>query len=144
MSFSQLSSLTRLAHKYQIDTVERCAIGTLQNEFMTDLEKWEREGRDWRLMPDVHTVINTLSSIGVHVNGEKLTARNEEGEVMCGRLYTGDVIEIFTSRNRESGSQQTLKFVCEFYVGEAERRRPEELAFKPVVGTEPGAPRQSF
>jgi serine/threonine protein kinase len=108
------------------------------------IEKAEREGRDWRVMPDIHTVINTDTRTHICINGEKLYARNEAGEQMCGRLFTGDVIEIFTSRNVVSGSQQTLKFVCEFFVGEAEARRPEDRPFVVERGVEPNVPRQSF
>ena len=109
------------------------------------IEKVEREGRDWRLMHDLHTVINTETSSHIYVNGEKLKARwEDDGEVMAGRLYSGDVIEIFTTSNRHSGSQQTLKFVCEFFVGEAEMRRPEDRPFMPERGVEPSQPRQSF
>jgi len=108
------------------------------------IERAEREGRDWRSIHDLHTIINTNTSSHIWVNGEKLRATYEDGEMMCGRLYTGDVIEIFSSRNRDSGSQQTLKFVCEFYVGEAEMTRPEDRPFKPERGVEPSQPRQSF
>jgi hypothetical protein len=108
------------------------------------IEKAEREGRDWRVMPDIHTVINTDTREHISINGEKLSAKNEAGEQMCGRLFTGDVIEIFTSRNKISGSQQTLKFVCEFFVGEAEAKRPEDRPFIVERGVEPNVPRQSF
>jgi serine/threonine protein kinase len=108
------------------------------------IEKEEREGHDWRRMPDVHTIISTNSSNCIWINGERLTQKDTDGEQMCGRLYTGDVITIFDSMNRTTGSQQSLKFVCEFYVGQAETQRPEDLPFKPIRAVEPSQPRQSF
>jgi serine/threonine protein kinase len=108
------------------------------------IEKEEREGRDWRLMPGIRTLINTDSSTCIWVNDEKLTRKDTDGEQMCGRLYTGDVIKVFDSKNSRTGSQQCLKFVCEFGVGEAEARRPEDLPFKAERAVEPSHPRQSF
>jgi hypothetical protein len=108
------------------------------------IEKEEREGRDWRHMLGITTFITTDSSIGIWINGERLMKKDTHGEQPTGRLYTGDVITIFDSRSRDSGSQQMLKFVCEFFVGEAEAKRPEDLPFKPFKAIEPSQPRQSF
>ncbi|KIW07952.1 hypothetical protein, variant [Verruconis gallopava] len=108
------------------------------------IEKDEREGREWWRKPDIHTIINTNSSTFISVNGVKLTRKDVDGEPMCGRLYTGDVIEVFRGSNRITGSQETLKFMCEFYVGEAEARRPEDMPFVPIRAIEPSQPRQSF
>jgi hypothetical protein len=93
------------------------------------IEKAEREGIDWRIMPGVHTLINTNASTHILVNGVKLAEKNTEGDPLCGRLYSGDVIEVLNQRNRITGSQQSLRFVCEFFVGEAEMRRPEDRPF---------------
>ena len=41
--YPELSALARLAHKYQIDVVERYAIGRLKEVFTNNFEAWERE-----------------------------------------------------------------------------------------------------
>lgn len=92
------------------------------------IEKAEREGHDWRIMPGLHTLINTNASQGISVNGVKLE-EHAQGVQLCGRLYSGDVIEVLNMRNKITGSQQCLRLVCEFFVGEAEMRRPEDRPF---------------
>ncbi|KAI1786059.1 hypothetical protein LXA43DRAFT_81168 [Ganoderma leucocontextum] len=39
--YPELSALARLGHKYQIDVLERHAIGRLKNVFTNDVEQWE-------------------------------------------------------------------------------------------------------
>lgn len=84
------------------------------------IEKLDREGRDWRSMPGLHTLITTCSSVGIWVNGLKLREKNENGNFLCGRVYSGDVITAFASK--EDG--QCLRFVCKFEHGEAKNTRP--------------------
>ena len=84
------------------------------------IEKLDREGRDWRSMPGLHTIVATYSSFGVWVNGVKLREKNETGNLLCGRVYSGDIITVFVSK--EDG--QCLKFVCKFKLGEAKNTRP--------------------
>jgi len=86
------------------------------------IEKWEKEGRDWTTMPQLHTVLTTRSSVGIWVNGFKLKDANDAGYQLCGRVYTGDVITVFASR--ETG--ECLRFVCKFEHGEGRETRPKD------------------
>ncbi|QDS68245.1 hypothetical protein FKW77_010609 [Venturia effusa] len=98
------------------------------------IEKELKTGRDWTAMSGISTVIHTLSRAGIWVNNVKLDSNDKDGAALCGHLYTGDVITIF--RNKEMGNgPESLRFVCEFYVGEAASRRPADRPFKAVRAT---------
>ena len=96
------------------------------------IEKLDRDGLDWRSIPKLHTLITTCSSVGIWVNGVKLKEKNENGNFLCGRVYSGDVITVFVSK--EDG--QCLRFVCKFEYGEA--RNPRPLDKFPFEIEEPG------
>ncbi|KAE9963811.1 hypothetical protein BLS_008897 [Venturia inaequalis] len=98
------------------------------------IEKELKKGGDWTGMPGISTVIHTLSRAGIWVNNVKLDSNDKDGAALCGHLYTGDVITIF--KNKDSGDgPESLRFICEFYVGEAANRRPADRPFKAVRAT---------
>lgn len=98
------------------------------------IEKELKKGRDWTAMSGISTVIHTLSRAGIWVNNVKLDSNDKDGAALCGHLYTGDVITIF--KNKDSGDgPESLRFVCEFYVGEAAGKRPADRPFKAVRAT---------
>ncbi|TID17152.1 Pkinase-domain-containing protein [Venturia nashicola] len=98
------------------------------------IEKELKKGRDWTAMSGISTVIHTLSRAGIWVNNVKLDSNDKDGAALCGHLYTGDVITIF--KNKDSGDgPESLRFICEFYVGEAASRRPADRPFKAVRAT---------
>ena len=97
------------------------------------IEKLDRDGVDWRSIPKLHTLVATCSSVGIWVNGVKLKEKNENGNILCGRLYSGDVITAYASKEDE----QCLRFVCKFEYGEA--RHPRPLDKRPFKIEEPGS-----
>jgi hypothetical protein len=84
------------------------------------IEKLDRDGLDWRSIPNLHTLVTTRGSFGILVNGVKLKGENENGNILCGRIYSGDVITVFVSKD----NGQCLRFVCKFEYGEARNPRP--------------------
>jgi serine/threonine protein kinase len=100
------------------------------------IEKELKKGRDWTAMSGISTVIHTLSRVGIWVNGVKLDSCDSDGAALCGHLYTGDVITIFRDKDSGQGTgPESLRFICEFYVGEAASRRPTDQPFKAVRAT---------
>ena len=102
------------------------------------IEKLDREGLDWRSMPQLHTLVTTCSSVGIWVNGVKLRDKSDNGKILCGRVYSGDVITVFASK--EDG--QCLRFVCKFEYGEAKYPRPQDKFPFEIEETEQG-PKQT-
>ena len=86
------------------------------------IEAVPEEDQSWIHMPDLHCLITTQSSLGIHVNGVALK-KAEQGKWAYGRVYTGDEITVI-SPDREG--KRGLKFVCEFLHGEGRERRPED------------------
>ncbi|OJD33760.1 pkinase-domain-containing protein [Diplodia corticola] len=89
-----------------------------------------REGEDWTKIPDLKVAIHTNSRWGITVNNARIDPPKPDGSYSFGHLHTGDVITVFDS------GRTKLKFVCEFSVGEAAKRRPEGSNF-PVFHTLP-------
>ena len=80
------------------------------------IEKFVDTDDSWTKLPDLHCVISTESTRGIHINGVLL--RNvEPGRRAFGRVHTGDEISIV------DGQRGVLKFVCEFFHGEGATRR---------------------
>ncbi|TKA61025.1 hypothetical protein B0A49_11086, partial [Cryomyces minteri] len=82
------------------------------------IERVEAEGRDWTKMDGLHTIVSTESSLGIYVNGVKLK-KGVDG-TLYGRVYTGDEVTVF-----DGPAGRCLKFTCEFFHGEAAKRRAE-------------------
>ncbi|KAK5144310.1 hypothetical protein LTR04_001615 [Oleoguttula sp. CCFEE 6159] len=80
------------------------------------IERAEAEGRDWTKMDGLHTIVSTESSLGIRVNGVKLK-KGVDG-TLYGRVYTGDEVTVF-----DGPAGRCLKFTCEFFHGEAAKRR---------------------
>lgn len=77
------------------------------------------EDQAWLKKPDLHCVISTNATAGIQINGVTMR-KGEPGRTTFGRLYTGDEITVLQKGpNGEAG----LKFVCEFYHGEAQSAR---------------------
>jgi len=90
------------------------------------IEDSEKAGKDWTRLPDLHCILHTESKVGVHVNGVKLQARDDHGHYLYGKVHTGDVITIASSNRTPSDVGQRgegLKFVCEFFHGQAKETR---------------------
>ncbi|KAL1620504.1 Protein kinase protein rad53 [Neofusicoccum ribis] len=90
-----------------------------------------KDDKDWTSMPDLHVCISTQSSKGIFINDTRLGPRQPDGRYPFGRLYTADVITVF-----HQGNKKSLRFSCEFSVGESAKRRPEGLGFQ-VLHTQP-------
>lgn len=84
------------------------------------IKEAEQDGDDWTKLPGLHCLISTGSSQGIRVNGVKLMVKDTDGKRMYGKVYTGDIITIF------SGSSK-LEFECEFFQGEGKQRRSENM-----------------
>jgi hypothetical protein len=78
-------------------------------------------GEDWMEIPNVMTILSTKTSKCIWVNDIALhkESPDKDGYSLFGKLYTGDIITIYRSRD------QFLKFRCEFYHGESSGKRPE-------------------
>jgi serine/threonine protein kinase len=103
------------------------------------IEKTEEKGRDWSSLPNLHTLIKTYSRRGILVNGVQLKETDHDGVDLCGRVYTGDVITVFEDMRDTSGQSGSLRFVCDFYVGEAAKRRPANETFSVIRAEEPSS-----
>ena len=79
--------------------------------------------QSWMKLPDLHCIINTESSKGILVNDVSLK-KGENGRTAFGRVYTGDVVTILQGSGSQEG-KAGLRFVCEFFHGQAKERRPE-------------------
>lgn len=93
--------------------------------FTPGIDRMMREGKDWTKEPNVCVCIHTNSSKGILVNKTRLGPPRADGSYPYGHLYTGDIITVF-----DQGRNNALKFMCEFSVGEAAKRRPEGLEFQ--------------
>ena len=88
------------------------------NRLLDPLPDWER------VLCDSCAFVMTRSRVGIKVNDVRLKSRVEgEGVYRCGRLRTGDVIEVFNDR------VDYLAYECEFYVGESARIRMKDEPF---------------
>lgn len=86
-----------------------------------DIDKIPEEDHTaWLALPDLHCVIATESSQGLYINGV-LLKKGEPGKMMFGRVFSGD--EIVVSQPVSKDGRAGLRFVCEFYHGEASKRR---------------------
>ncbi|KAF2452457.1 hypothetical protein BDY21DRAFT_294641 [Lineolata rhizophorae] len=100
------------------------------------IEQADRAGEDWTKLPGLYTGIVAFARGGVWVNGVHLRAgpgpeTQDGGAQPYGRLHTGDVITVFHDVRGAKG--ECLKFVCEFFHGEAARPRPTGQGFKVMV-----------
>jgi len=86
------------------------------------IEDVEKSGEDWTKLPGLHCLISTESSLGIRVNGVKLTAKDKEGRRLYGRVHTGDVLTICSGAN-------TLEFECAFNHGEGKEKRKDGEKF---------------
>lgn len=88
--------------------------------------------QNWMKLPDLHCVISTESRHGIMVNGVILK-KGEKGRTAFGRIYTGDVVTVLQGNGNQEG-KNALKFVCEFFHGEAKEQRKEtDARFKVEV-----------
>lgn len=88
-------------------------------------ERIER-GEDWMTVPGICTIVSTSTSHCIWVNDIELRAQSKEGDArLYGKIYTGDVITIFTSQDPKEGF---LKFRVEIGYGDSARKRPETEA----------------
>lgn len=87
--------------------------------FAKDIDKIAEEDQAWMKLPDLHCLISTESSLGIYVNGVMLK-KNEPNKPSRGRIYTGDEITVLKGQDGKGA----LKFIAEFYHGEAKETRP--------------------
>lgn len=78
-------------------------------------------GEDWMNIPNVITILSTKTSKCIWVNDVALhkASPDNDGYALFGKLYTGDIITVYRSRD------QFMKFQCEFYHGDSAGRRPD-------------------
>jgi serine/threonine protein kinase len=97
------------------------------------LEKTPTNNSDWMTLPGLQMLVkNFATKQSIWVNGVRLAAKNDGGDDLCGRLHSGDVITVFQPREEDINSQSsskkaadTLRFVCDFQIGEAKEPRKE-------------------
>lgn len=78
----------------------------------------EADDKQWAESPDTQVFITTRAKKGVKVNGVQLEQCNAARQILCGRLHTGDVIEVASD-----SAGGVLRFVSEFFVGQGRTRR---------------------
>lgn len=103
------------------------------------IEPMERTGDDWTNVQGLRVFIKACSSHGIWVNGVHLVPENANGDDLLGYLRSGDIITIFQDKESEDAISEvvnhsdtslgnsggTLRFVCDFYHGEAKQPRSE-------------------
>ncbi|KAK3722216.1 Protein kinase protein rad53 [Vermiconidia calcicola] len=100
------------------------------------IDKIPEEDQAWMKRPDLHCIISTESSRGILVNGVRMQ-KGQPGKTAFGRIYTGDEVVIL---QKSPTGEPGLKFVCEFFHGEAKQKRPEG-APRFLIETEGGSHR---
>lgn len=90
--------------------------------FAKDIEKIPEDDQAWMKLPDLHCLISTESSQGIYINGI-LLKKGEPARPSRGRIYTGDEITVY---QKGQDGKSGLKFICEFYHGEAKEQRPKD------------------
>jgi hypothetical protein len=90
-----------------------------------DIDKIPEDDQSWIKKPDLHCILTTESRLGVFVNGIRLP-KSEPGQTMGGRLYSGDEITVVPGSAEDPS---VLKFVCEFFHGEARQARTKKFEF---------------
>jgi len=103
------------------------------------IEQVEAAGGDWTSMRDLRVCIKACSNHGIWVIGVHLVPNDARGDELLGYVFSGDVITIFQDKNSGkpdsisefvdisndilNNTTGTLRFVCNFYHGEAKSRR---------------------
>jgi hypothetical protein len=81
-------------------------------------------GPGWHRLENLHAVIMTRSTSGIKINGVHLASSPPEGPFRCGKLKTGDIIEIYNS------GRKFLAYQCEFFLGESQLERHSNEKFQ--------------
>ncbi|KMP01398.1 calcium/calmodulin-dependent protein kinase type IV [Coccidioides immitis RMSCC 2394] len=78
-------------------------------------------GEDWTQMSDVVTIVSTKTSKRIWINDVELQSETPDGDAyLFGKVYTGDVITIYRSRD------EFLRYRCEFFHGNSAQTRPAD------------------
>ena len=85
---------------------------------------------DLRELDGVYAVIMTRSRNGIKINNVRLSKSPDEGPFKLGKLFTGDIIEVFDD------GESFLKYRCDFNLGESAKERAPGEKF--VVEVNPG------
>lgn len=105
-------------HVYPNPTDTRVPKNGMDIYFWTsEKDKPIAQNLDWRNMEEVYAVIMTRSRNGIKVNNVRLKQSPPNGPFKIGKLYTGDIIEIFND------GKSYLKYHCEFNIGESAKER---------------------
>ena len=119
MNFGRCPELTHVYPDAQDTRIPRLAIDIVF--WRAGVAKDIEQGSQWQSLPGINAMIFTRSKLGIKVNGIRLNKASEETSFNCGRLRTGDIIEVF------SGGGAFLKYRCAFFVGESlAERKPNE------------------
>ena len=121
ITFGRCLELTHVYPNDKDTRVPRLAIDIVF--WRAGIAKDIEQGLQWQSLPGVNAMVLTRSKAGIRVNGVKLNKASEETAFNCGRLRTGDVIEVF---NR-GGS--FLRYRCTFFVGDSSAERKAEDKF---------------
>lgn len=85
------------------------------------MENWVKQGKDWRMIEGIHTILSTSTSKCVWVNGVELRAASKGGEeALYGKVYSGDAVTVW---NGSDGA--VLRFVVEVGYGGSAGARPK-------------------
>ena len=119
MTFGRCLELTHVYPSDKDTRVPRLAIDIIF--WRAGVTKDIEQGLQWQSLPGVNAMVLTRSKAGIKVNGVKLNKASEETAFNCGRLRTGDIIEVF------NGGGAFLRYRCSFFVGESSaERKPTE------------------
>ena len=103
-------------HVYQYPSDTRVARAAIDIYFYSSTAPKFR-GPGWHKFDGINAVIMTRSQRGIRVNGTKLPCSPRGGPFKCGKLRTGDLIELF------SDNESHLTYRCEFHLGESMEER---------------------
>jgi serine/threonine protein kinase len=91
----------------------------------------ESAGADWKDLPGLFVLVKNFSTKHpIWINETMVPPLSSEGDDLCGRLHSGDVITILQPRDDSNivpRPADTLRFICDFSVGEAREPRKSEF-----------------
>jgi len=100
------------------------------------IDKAIAAGIDWTTLPKLHVLVkNFAKARPIWVNNVRLVGKNADGDDLCGRLHSGDIITMFrpgeahvSGGSSSKKDTETLKFLCNFSIGEAKEPRREPFS----------------
>jgi hypothetical protein len=124
-----------LVHPHNLDQrVSRVSFCLVYNA--PNIDAVAAAGTDWTALDGLHVLVKNFSKRSrLWVNGDVLPVASSaqdarEEDDVCGRVYSGDVITVFQPHDGAPG--ECLRFVCDFFYGEARSARTEPFVKEPT------------